>query len=630
MQDVNFFPYNFRKSQKEIFDFLQSNIENGNILISAPTGFGKTVLILSSVLPYALKNFKKIIWAVKTGPETDRPIEELKVINRLMRIKGKEDILLGISIRGKKDMCLLKRDLKEDMDYDEVSFFCKKKIKNHECVYYDRLDNAYVPYQLEPLVYSEVLKLGEKYKVCPYYYQLSQIHDSLVISVNYNYIFNEQISWALRNKIDFNDVILVIDEAHNLQFLSSSINYKEITLGTIKNCIKEINDYNIDDPEVKDFLNYFEIFLLRLKEKLKEEKKEDKLLSIEEIYEACKQPLNSKIEDKILEYGIKVRSKKILNKEAPRSSLYRLGEFLSSALEVRGLEGVSLIATIKDKENISLEIFDMRAKEFFSKFWNKFHRVILCSGTLKPVKSFAEIIGIENFFYKNVELNVPKENCITIIPSYLSTKGEELKKEECIKYIEAIKTFVSNLHENIAIFSASYRIQESLINHGLLEELNKLGRKIFIEYQDISGDEAKKIVEDFKKSAYNGKGILIASASGRFAEGVDFPGKELVGVFLVGIPFDRITEKTKALVRYYIKQYGRKKGIFYSYILPALRRASHSLGRAIRSPEDKAIFILGDKRYKKYLKYLPKFISLNVYYVNSNDKIANITKRFKI
>ena len=71
------------------------------------------------------------------------------------------------------------------------------------------------------------------------------------------------------------------------------------------------------------------------------------------------------------------------------------------------------------------------------------------------------------------------------------------------------------------------------------------------------------------------------------------------------------------------------KGTFYAYILPAIKRASQALGRALRSKEDNALFILGDKRYINFIRYLPDFIQKNLKIIsNSNDMIKEI-KNFK-
>jgi DNA excision repair protein ERCC-2 len=174
-----------------------------------------------------------------------------------------------------------------------------------------------------------------------------------------------------------------------------------------------------------------------------------------------------------------------------------------------------------------------------------------------------------------------------------------------------IKIFVENLKTNLAIFSASYRIQEDLIKAGLKEIVENASRKFFIEYEGMSGTLSRKVLEEFKScSKTEEKGVLVASATGRFAEGADFPGKELEGIFLVGIPFDRLTLRTKLYLKYYRKLYGRK-GRRYAYVIPALRRASQALGRALRNPEDKALLIAGDERYAKnsYLKLLPNWLT---------------------
>lgn len=621
MVDTSYFIYNFREKQLELIEFIQENIEKGDLIISAPTGFGKTPVILAAILPFARKKDKKIIWAVKTGPETDRPIEELKN----MRAKGIE--VMGISIRGKKDMCLLKRELADELEYDEVSFFCKRKIKNSECNYYLRLKDANVPYQENPMLYSEILKFAEANKICPYYYQLSQIYDSDVIAINYNYIFNEAISWTIRNKLSFNDSILVIDEAHNLQFLLSNLNLKEITLGTVRNSIKELIEIDADKTYL-EFLKKIEQYMLKLLNFLKERKREDVALNIERFLDFCEYSKNYGIEQRFLEIGTKIRLRRIRENKAPRSSTYRIGEFLTSAIENRSLEGVKLIGNLKSENNVSIEIFDMRTEEVYSDIWTKFYRVIFCSGTLGPPESFAEIIGLKSYTAKSVDYRYDKKKYLSIITNHLSTKGEELEENEAKKYIEAIESFVSSLKENLAIFSASYRIQETLLKYGLLRVLEKYNRRIFIERQDISGEEAREILDKFKESSKKERGILIASATGRFAEGADFPGKELEGVFLVGIPFDRLTTKTLLQMKYYIKKYGRRKGIFYSYVIPAIRRASHALGRAVRSPEDKAIFVLGDKRYWRILKHLPAFARINVRKASNSSDIYNLASSF--
>jgi DNA excision repair protein ERCC-2 len=149
------------------------------------------------------------------------------------------------------------------------------------------------------------------------------------------------------------------------------------------------------------------------------------------------------------------------------------------------------------------------------------------------------------------------------------------------------------------------------MRNGLEEIIRKNGREFFLEREGMHGRDARRILDGFKACAYSErKGVLCATMFGRFAEGADFPGEELVGIFLVGIPFDKLSVRTKLYLDYYKKLYGKTKGVYYGYIIPALRRASQALGRALRSKEDRAIFVCGDERYaeKRFFRLLPSFV----------------------
>jgi DNA excision repair protein ERCC-2 len=152
---------------------------------------------------------------------------------------------------------------------------------------------------------------------------------------------------------------------------------------------------------------------------------------------------------------------------------------------------------------------------------------------------------------------------------------------------------------------------------------------VYVEEKGMSGDKSRAIIEAFKRSSEESKkGVLVATAGGRFSEGADFPGRQLVGVFLVGIPFDKISAKTKLYVDFYKKKYGLEKGELYSYIIPAIRRASQALGRALRSSEDRAVFVLGDRRYRNFLSLLPRFVRMNYKRIRNYKNIGKYAEDF--
>jgi DNA excision repair protein ERCC-2 len=623
--DISYFPYKLRELQAEFIYYIQKNIKNGDIIIDAATGFGKTPLILASLLPISLNRGYKIIWAVRTGTETDRPIEELKKINDFSDKK-----IFGLSFRGKKDMCLLWRDLnlKGELEHDDVSFLCK--LRQKDCKYllnykYKKID--LIEIATTPLLYSEILKYCEKEEICPYKLQLDLIIFADVVALNYNYIISKDIGWVLQNRINYANSFLVIDEAHNLQNVCSNLNSDQITLGTIRNSLKEIDELNIDEiKEMHQFLNLMKSYFKETLEKIIDE---DIEFNVYECIKKCSENLESFVRmiRKINKCGILIRRRKLVDGKAPRSSLYHLSNFWISVISNMNIDGIAFIASKEEnkRENINIEMWDMRSNVFLKNIWKKFYRCIFCSGTLKPIDSFAEIIGLEKYIGK-VFPSPFLENAFSLITKDLTSEGEELSEKMAKSYLKAIDIFIKNLKTNIAIFSASYRIQNTLLEYGLKEIIERNDRKFFLETKDISGKASRKILDEFKACAKEPiKGVLCATMAGRYAEGADFPGKELEGIFLVGVPFDKLTIKTKLYIEYYQKIHGKEKGTFYAYILPAIKRASQALGRALRSKEDNALFILGDKRYINFIRYLPDFIQKNLKIIsNSNDMIKEI------
>ncbi|MEM3526059.1 MAG: ATP-dependent DNA helicase, partial [Candidatus Jordarchaeaceae archaeon] len=606
------FPYDPREGQEEFMEFIFKNIDDGAVCLNASTGFGKTPAILAALLPKAKKH--KIIWAVRTGNETDRPIEELKIINEVL---GKE--FFGLSYRGKRDMCLLARDvhLEEEMDYQDVSFLCESRRKN--CDYHLGLQTFDVEDFLgTPKLYSEILKLCREKGVCPYFAQRELLPYADVVSLSYNYIIDDGMSWGIKRLVPFASSFLVVDEAHNLQSACGNLNSDRITLGTLTYALREIQRFDsLEARRVENLINRLRSELYSVFKDVSEQEIE---FNPKEFLKSLLRKLGANMEllvevlQLMNEYGVKVRRSQLEEGKNPRSSLFHLSNFWLAVLENMDVPGVAFIAS-REGENIILEMWDMRAAEILRDKWKNFYGCIFCSGTLTPIKAFAETIGLENYAGKSFHSPFDKDKIIAYVTRGLTTKGEELSEEMAKAYVDAIGKFVDAVKSNVAIFTSSYRIQNELITAGLREMVETKGRAFFVEKEGMSGDSSREILESFKDAAYEkNPGVLCAPCTGRFAEGADFPGRELEGVFLVGIPFDRMSIKTQLYLKYYETLYGKEKGSYYAYVVPALRRASQSLGRVLRSKEDWGIFILGDERYteKRFQQLLPDYIQGNL------------------
>jgi DNA excision repair protein ERCC-2 len=633
---LQYFPYKPREHQAELINYIQKTLKKvPSVCINASTGFGKTPVILAALLPYVKKFQSKIVWAVRTGTETDRPIEELKVINEYLNERNEN--IFGFSYRGKKDMCLLALDLKlTRTDWTDIAFLCKHRI--NECRYARNFENFYADERFfeNPLLYSEILKLCMDLKVCPYKVQNILLEYADVVSLNYNYIVNEKIRWAIQNKIDFSKSFLIVDEAHNLQNIGGMLTSDTISIRSVKSAQRELEYFEGDDDYdiSHEFLEVLKNNMQDLYDDLKMKRIEDiefqptsffkkSLKSFSKVLEACKA---------MAAFGISIRRRLLDSNKSPRSSLYHISDFWLNAFECTATNGIAFIASCDKKskhlKNLHLEIYDMRASAVLSKIWRKFFRTVFCSGTIEPIDAFADTVGLKMFEGKSVPSIFKSSNIRALILTDVSTEGEVLKKNMCLKYLDAIEKLILHTDVNTAIFCASYRIQSSLFKAGLKDMLESLNRNVFVEKEGMSGGESRKILDDFKK-CYKSKrkGVLCATMTGRYAEGADFPGKELEAIFLVGIPFDRLNTRTHLYMEYYKNLYGDEKGVFYSYIIPALKRASQSLGRALRSKNESAILICGDRRYTRFLKLLPDYFRTNVKPTDTNS-MAKLVENF--
>lgn len=97
---------------------------------------------------------------------------------------------------------------------------------------------------------------------------------------------------------------------------------------------------------------------------------------------------------------------------------------------------------------------------------------------------------------------------------------------------------------------------------------------------------------------------------GAFAEGVDLPGKRLIGAFIATLglpPFNDFNEALKARMN---TRFGQ--GDDYTYRIPGMIKVVQAAGRVIRSPEDEGVVILMDDRFAqaKVRALLPRWWGL--------------------
>ena len=93
---------------------------------------------------------------------------------------------------------------------------------------------------------------------------------------------------------------------------------------------------------------------------------------------------------------------------------------------------------------------------------------------------------------------------------------------------------------------------------------------------------------------------------GLFSEGVDLPGEQLIGVFVVGVGLPAPSARLRAVQRCYQAHFG--DGFGYACRIPAMQKVLQAGGRVIRSESDRGFLLLLDSRYYEsaYTALLPE------------------------
>ena len=105
-------------------------------------------------------------------------------------------------------------------------------------------------------------------------------------------------------------------------------------------------------------------------------------------------------------------------------------------------------------------------------------------------------------------------------------------------------------------------------------------------------------------------GIGFAVLGGLFAEGVDLPGRRLVGAFVATLGLPPPNAVNEALRSRMETDFGA--GYAYTYLYPGIQRVVQAAGRVIRTEQDRGIVYLLDDRFARteVRRLLPRWWSV--------------------
>ncbi|NMA44596.1 MAG: ATP-dependent DNA helicase [Candidatus Diapherotrites archaeon] len=609
-----FFPYEFvRPQQKELIRDIVECIDKRKILLAhAPTGLGKTVSSLAPIISYARKNSKKIFFI------TPKVSQHQIVIDTIKEINEKFDFgVTAVDLVGRKQMCL-------DPFIKNVSYgfyeACNKKKKEHTCRFYEnchgttpkqkvinarRKRETLTKYNNNYLLIKEICEIKS---LCPYEITLEMAKKADVIIGDYFHLFDKDIRTGILtpNGITLEDVIVIVDEAHNTPHRLRDMLSSTLNADSIEKAAKEAK--TAGNFEVEFLMNDIGKEIMSLGKKLSLTKSEA-ILTFED-FDSFKRMVKGKEEIVLDAAGKFMQKAKIEN-----CNLLMVWEFMHELLR----EKENTLHVIERRNGLRVSIYPLDIEEIGGEVLNNVHSGVLMSGTLLPLEMYKDILGIKNVEMKEYESPFDKKNRLNIVVEGVSTKYTKRGTESYSLIGEKVSKIISKVPGNTIVFFPSFEML------GSISPYIKTNRKTFVQTQEMSNEEKHKTIHSFKAMGSAFGGVLLAVSGGSIAEGVDFPGEHLLCAIVVGIPFAKVSIYSDALIRFYDQKY--KKGWDYAYNGPAFSKAIQAAGRVIRSETDKGVCVFLDERFaeERYKKFYPK----NFEYVKTKEPEKEVKKFFE-
>jgi DNA excision repair protein ERCC-2 len=605
-----YFPYRPRPSQIEIVNAVQAAMDQGkHLVMESGTGTGKTICSLVGALQHAKAHKKKVLYLTRTISQSDQVMKELRSISRRQRVSG-------LAMQGRRRSCLLLHTLEEfeDIPPHALSRICEERksrtlAKQHGgCPHYaDFLaigEMSFLKYCADELpTAAEFDRFCEKQGACPYEARKAIVPLVDVVAVPYVQVLSKDIRSQLfdRLQLTMDDVVIIVDEAHNLIDAARDQESFDISMHDIEAAEEEAKELGnprlvtgvdhgllcttlrrIIDDAVREQVprNAYEARLGRrfLEGKLRGELK----LDDEELHSMCANMVNA---------GEKQIEVRLEQGKEPTSATLRLGSLLESWFRAEDSRFVKMVSS-DDLGCLKACCLDPQET---TAFLREVKGVVHMSGTLQPLKQYADILDLP----PERELRIfpspfPPENRLVLYAEDVCAGQREMREDPSMKgrIEDHIIRICQATDRNTMVFFRSYEMLRTM--RPRIEQL--VDRQLYWEESGASRKLASSI-QAFKKGR---GGVFFTVMGGKVAEGLDFPGQELDIAVIVGLPYPPPSLLLDELKQRYDRKYGPGRGWEYSSAVPAVRKVQQAVGRLIRTETDRGVAIVLDNRVARY------------------------------
>ncbi|MDG6225150.1 MAG: helicase C-terminal domain-containing protein [Candidatus Thermoplasmatota archaeon] len=594
------FPFDgVRKGQLDFMKDVDDTIRReGFLLAKVPTGIGKTAAALSPAAARSLKDGSLTMFL--TSKQSQHAIA-VETVRRMAQRWGLR--IRAVDVMSKQSMC--PRDI-ASLPRFTFNHMCKQQQKDGTCPFYKPTPEQLVKeITIGHLPATELSSLAASRRICPHRAALESAREADVMICDFNYVFSD-----LRDPIlkgigrDLKDLILIVDEGHNLPDRIRSNLSSELNLGTLEDVEGAMSSNRRLRHYVSEIARVISSAVgAALDDKMEAEIDRRELLS--NIRGAARTGLDEGVEIEDILDAVEKHAVDRGLKDGDGDPLLWFVEFLRGLLEIK--ESHLLFASRPEKGNGTPRLIyrNLDPSEISGPVLKACRSAVIMSGTLSPPSMFGDILGMarDRRMEREYVSPFPATNKLTLLDDTVTTsynsRGESMFSRIAARIVEAANATPGNS----AAFFPSYSLMEEIG-----KRLDGVHKAVLTEDRSRSGSRKVGVMEDLESGRRRGGSLLLGVMGGSLSEGLDYRDNLLSTVAIVGLPLAPPTLDVMALREYSRKKWGRTRGDEYSYDYPAVNRMLQAAGRSIRSESDRSVILLLERRYlePRYIRFLPE------------------------
>ncbi|CUJ44371.1 ATP-dependent DNA helicase [Achromobacter aegrifaciens] len=565
------FPYGeFRAGQRELAVATYRTARDGGCLMAqAPTGIGKT---LGTIFPLLKASpgagLDKIFFLAAKSPGRGLALEALDTVNAQPAAPG----LRVLDLQARDKTCV------------HPDLACHGESCPLAQGFYDRLPQAReAALSHARLDAATVAATAREHQVCPYYLSQELIRWSDVVVGDYNYYYDATAMLYAMTQVYQWKVAVLVDEAHNLVDRARRMYTGELdqaSLAAARYAAPKGLKKSLDGLQRSwNGLN---------------KKQAERYQAYDEVAAGVLAAVQKAV-GAIMEH----MAENPLPQDDPVLAFYfealqfmRLAEqFGSHALFDVTLSDASA-AGAKTPPSV-LCVRNVIPAPYLAARYAAAHATVLFSGTLSPQQFYRDTLGLPAATpWLDVAAPFQAEQLAVQVVGNVSTRYRD-RERSLAPIVELIARQYAERPGNYLGFLSSF---------DYLRQVSDLMRErhpaVPIWLQTPGMDEAGRAAF-LARFTETGQGVGFAVLGGAFSEGVDLPGKRLIGAFIATLGLPQVNPVNENMKRAMDLRYGVENGYDYTYLYPGMQKVVQAAGRVIRTEHDVGTVHLIDDRYRR-------------------------------